>query len=105
MDIFSINDIKGICKSGNIKWSTHAAEQILKRGISREDVIYAILEGEIIEEYPSNWPHPACLIYGRTKLKVIIHVVVGIGEHIHIITVYYPDTEKFEEDLKTRRNK
>lgn len=104
MNIFDIKDIQKICASGKIKWSLHSAKRILQRGISREDVISAIMEGEIIEEYPSNWPHPACLIYGSIEdSSNIIHVVVGINDYIHIITAYYPDTELFEDDLKSRR--
>lgn len=104
MDMFDINNIRKICESGKIKWSKHASEQILRREISREDVLTAIKRGEIIEEYPSNWPHPACLVYGQTLLDVVIHIVVGIEEYIHIITVYHPDTDKFKDDLKTRRD-
>ena len=34
----------------------------------------------------------------------ILHIVAGCDSiNIYIITAYYPDTKKFEEDLKTRR--
>ena len=32
---------------------------------------------EIIEEYPDDFPHPSCLIFGHTKEKKILHIVVG----------------------------
>ncbi|MDD6037870.1 MAG: DUF4258 domain-containing protein, partial [bacterium] len=36
----------------------------------------------------------------------VIHVVVGNdGEYIYIITAYYPNTAKFEDDLKTRKGR
>lgn len=34
----------------------------------------------------------------------ILHIVAGCDTiNIYIITAYYPDTQKFEADLKTRR--
>ncbi|WP_334303839.1 hypothetical protein [Marvinbryantia formatexigens] len=33
-----------------------------------------------------------------------MHIVAGCDNiNIYIITAYYPDTKKFENDLKTRR--
>ena len=60
----------------------------------------------IIEDYPDDFPHPSCLIFGYTVNNKIIHVVVSMDkESIGIITVYYPSTEKFESDLKTRKGR
>ena len=94
---------KDLCRKGKIKWSGHAAIRILQRGISREDVINCIMNGEIIEEYPDFWIGPACLVFGYTIENRIIHVVAGINDYVHIVTAYYPDSEKFESDMKTRR--
>ena len=60
--------------------------------------------GEIIEDYPDDFPHPSCLIFGRTKENKILHIVVGSNDDtIFFITAYYPNTDKFETDLKTRK--
>ena len=73
-----------------------------ERDISRIDVKNCIMCGEIIEEYPDDFPHPSCLIFGYTVNNKVIHVVVIIDkENIGIITVYYPNTDKFKDDLKT----
>ena len=75
-----------------------------ERDISRIDVKNCIMCGEIIEEYPDDFPHPSCLIFGYTVNNKVIHVVVSIDkENIGIITVYYPNTDKFKDDLKTRK--
>ena len=43
-------------------------------------------------------------IDGYTINDKIIHVVAGSdGKYIYIITAYFPNTIKFEKDLKTRR--
>ena len=46
------------------------------------------------------------LVFGHSVNNRIIHVVVSLDkENIGIITVYYPSTEKFESDLKTRKER
>lgn len=64
-----------------------------------------IMHGEIIENYPDDFPYPSCLIYGYTiNDRSVIHVVVSCnGENIGIITAYFPDLDEFENDLKTRK--
>jgi hypothetical protein len=44
------------------------------------------------------------LIFGYNKNKEIIHTVCGVGDdYIWMITTYYPDSEEWMDDLKTRR--
>jgi hypothetical protein len=75
-----------------------------ERDISRADVKRCIMEGEIIEDYPEDFPHPSCLVFGYSESNNVIHVVVGNdGNNIYIITAYFPNTTKFEQDLKTRK--
>jgi hypothetical protein len=77
-----------------------------ERDISIEDVISCIRSGEIIEDYPDDFPNPSCLIFGNDVNGEVLHVVVGSDEEVlYIITAYYPNTIKFMEDLKTRRKK
>lgn len=75
-----------------------------ERGIKRADVKNCIKNGEIIEEYPNDYPKPSCLILGVTLDNKALHVVVGHdSDYLYIITAYYPTIDKFEEDHKTRR--
>ena len=56
--------------------------------------------GEIIEDYPDDYPFPSCLMLGANHL----HVVCGVGAGIlWIITAYHPTKDKWEDDLKTRK--
>lgn len=99
-----ISQVKELCLQKKIKWSTHAAVRIQERGISRKDVIHCLADGEMIEEYPTDFPHPSCLVFGYTLDKKIIHVVVGCdGEYVYVITAYFPSINKFEKDMKTRK--
>ena len=75
-----------------------------ERCISVDDVINAIDHGEIIEQYPADFPFPSCLVLGISVKGQYIHVVVSLNEgKIYLITVYVPNLDKWESDLKTRK--
>ena len=105
MDDLDIDAIRGKCHDGAIRWSAHSAARMLQRGITREDVVNCISNGEIIEQYPEYWLNPACLVFGLDVSGEILHVVVGVDEFVHIVTAYRPDNATFMPDMKTRREK
>ncbi|MBO7121921.1 MAG: DUF4258 domain-containing protein [Treponema sp.] len=101
MDIAQIKSLLGERKIG---WSLHSAQMMQKRAISRLDVLSCLENGEIIEDYPNSFPHPSCLVFGRSQKNEPLHVVVGAKDDmLMIITAYFPSEDKFESDLKTRR--
>ena len=84
----------------------HAAERSRQRGILSRDIRNAVENGEIIEQYPDDFPFPSCLILGHDLAGHHIHVCMSEeGTCSRIITAYYPDREKWSEDLKVRREK
>jgi hypothetical protein len=97
--------IRQAVSAGQVLWQRHALERMLERGIARDDVIQAILHGDVIETYPGDYPFPSCLIFfqGDTPLHVVLSYN-DILQTIYLITAYIPDTTHFESDLKTRRN-
>ena len=93
-----------LCADSKIIWTKHCLERIQERDISRADVKNGIQTGEVIEDYPEDYPNPSCLIMGYDTNNRFLHIVAGCDSmNIFIITAYYPDTEEFENDLKTRR--
>ena len=95
-----LDEIKSLCRQGKIQWTNHVQQRISQRDITRQNVKDAILTGAVIEEYPTDYPFPSCLILGSNRL----HVVCGIGDGIlWIITAYRPSNDKWEPDLKTRK--
>ena len=96
----NLERIRALCQNNNIQWTQHALQRILKRGISQDEVIKALMTGEIIEDYPDDYPNPSGLILGGNKL----HVVCGVDDdRLWIITAYRPNPDKWENDLKTRK--
>lgn len=95
-----------LCAESKILWTQHCLQRMQERDISRADVKNGIATGEIIEDYPDDFPNPSCLIFGYNVNGRILHIVAGCDNiNIYIITAYYPDTKKFEDDLKTRRKR
>ena len=70
-----------------------------QRDIELSEVMRAILTGEVIEDYPDDYPYPSALILGAG-----LHVVAGVGDgRLWLITAYRPGPEQWEPDLKTRK--
>lgn len=83
----------------------HAADRFRQRKIRAKDIRNAVATGEIIEQYPEDFPFPSCLILGKTTDNRWIHVVMSDeGSSSRIITAYFPDIEKWSEDLKTGKD-
>ena len=95
-----INNIMQMMGKGFIVTS-HGHDRLMERGISIDDVKTTILNGKIIEERPKDIPRPAYLISDNS-----IHVVVSVGkDKLHLVTAYYPSTDYFEADNKTRKRR
>ena len=85
--------------------TSHSALRFRESKIYYDDIISAINSGEIIEEYPNDYPYPSCLILGLTVSNTSVHVVCGTeGNHLWIISAYFPSTDKWTSDFKTRKN-
>lgn len=97
--------IRALCKSEKIQFTDHALKRSVERRIDIEtDIVPALLNGEIIEEYPKDYPYKSCLILGTTRNGKPLHVVCAIGDGVlWIITEYFPDNTQWENDFKTRK--
>ena len=72
-----IDALRECCRKNKILWSTHAASRIQQRGILRIDVINCIMNGEIIEDYPTDYPHPSCLKFGYNMMKKEVFIAIN----------------------------
>ena len=100
---YSIEQFRALNNPETMVVTQHSRKRFAERGIKLDDVCEAINTGTIIEDYPNDFPFPSCLILGKTKEKNL-HVCASINDgFVYIITSYIPDPEKWEEDLKTRK--
>ena len=99
-----ILELRKLCIPKNIRITLHAAKRLEQRGIFLKDVISCIMNGEIIEQYPDDYPYPSCLILGMSIEDKYLHVVIGNHESdLFLITAYFPSFDKWESDFKTRK--
>jgi hypothetical protein len=97
--MITIADVQKLCNNETIVLTEHLLARMRQRGIKYDDLKQTIRSGEIIEQYPTDYPFPSCLIS-----SVDLHIVCSIGESVlYIITAYRPSDEKWEKDGKTRR--
>jgi hypothetical protein len=105
-DILTIEAIQKLCQSRALRWTSHVLARLLQRGIAMDDVVHALMHGEIIEQYPKDYPFPSCLVLGLSLAGTYLHIVCGIGENLlWLITAYRPNPFKWDEDFKTRKGR
>ena len=98
-----IENIQRQAKEGNYRLTIHAFERFIERSISPQQIKNAILDGEIIEDYPEDKYGHSCLIYGVAEDGKILHVQCSM-EPVWIITAYDPtlNPEEWDKDYKRR---
>ncbi len=82
----------------------HVQSRMNDRNITYEDIVYVLRNGEIVENYPEDYPYPSCLVLAILVNGKPLHVCCGIGEgKIFVITAYHPDNKRWDDDWKVRR--
>lgn len=85
--------------------SEHAAERFKECGLKAVEIKTAVNNGNIIEQYPDDYPFPSCLILGKDNEGNSIHTVLSDeGSMSRVITAYYPDPDKWNEDFTKRKD-
>jgi hypothetical protein len=78
---------------------------MFQRGISRDDVLSILQEGQVIEDYPDDTPYPSRLLLGRASGRWL-HVVVARdieSSSCIVVTTYEPKPVLWSMDFGTRR--
>jgi len=102
--MIKVEQLRTLCHDETIVFTQHLSLKCEQREIDYEAIKQTILTGEIIEQYPADYPYPSCLIYCLLESKKHLHTVVGLGDNrIWIVTAYYPDKREWESDYKTRK--
>ena len=89
----------------HIRITDHADEEAQADRLSFDEIFGSVFRGEVIEEYPDDWPYPSCLVYGETFRGDPVHSVWAYNEEngwAVLITVYRPDPNRWI-DWRTRR--
>lgn len=101
-----INEIRSAINLEKVIISRHAKEEAENDDVSLEEIIFSVMNGEIIENYPDDFPFPSCLILGTNQQQEPIHSVWAYNENTDfavLITVYRPDFNMWSE-WRVRKN-
>lgn len=100
----NIEEIRKLCDEGAFKWTTQIVARLQERGIEPSDIRNCIKTGAIIEQYPDDYPHPSCLVFGNSLQGRALHTVVGVSSgFLWLVTAYHPTPDKWENDNMTRK--
>jgi len=98
--------IKSI-ETGNYVVTRHAKEEMRADNLTLVDILASVNKGEVIEDYPKDFPFPSCLILGRNDKAEPVHSVWGYDREMRLailITTYRPDPGRWIDFKKRRWN-
>ena len=100
-----IEDIRKAFRQRRYEYSLHATDQSILKHITAKELLEAIENCQIIEDYPGDKYGPSCLIFGMTELGRPLHIQCSYPsrQKIKIITVYEPDPEEWQAYIKRRQ--
>jgi len=104
MDIL---DLVNAIEAGRVRTTDHAEEEAEADGLDMIDVWHSVKTGRVIEDYPSDYPFPSCLVFGMTRNGEPVHSVCAYNEKTRwavLVTVYRPDPGRWTEGIY-RRNR
>ncbi|KAF0106985.1 MAG: hypothetical protein FD146_2095 [Anaerolineaceae bacterium] len=81
-----------------IRITDHADEEAQTDKLTVDEIFFSVLQGRIIEDYPTDKPFPSCLVYGDSFHGEPIHSVWAYNRATQwavLITVYRPDPERW----------
>lgn len=100
-----LEEIRKAIHENNYRVTDHADEEMGEDNLSLGDILESVVNGEIIENYPKDFPFPSCLILGKNRSGENIHSVWACDESKRmgiLVTAYRPDSGKWI-DARIRR--
>lgn len=101
-----IKEIRRLITFGQYEFSIHAQQERLEDDLDVVEIEGALVQGEMLEDYPNDQRGESCLVLGYVGANPI-HVVVGWARKdeqekvLRIVTVYIPKLPKWD-DPRTR---
>ena len=103
MNELDILELRKLYANDMVFLTAHCSLRLDQRAITEDDIKAALNNGEIIEQYPDDYPWPSCLILGYYNNRPI-HICMGSsGEAAKLITAYWPDPMKWTDDFRQRK--
>ena len=103
-----IEAIRERIRQGNFSTRSHAITHALKEGFDREDMVEAVLNGTIIENYPDEQRVLVCGKASLTSTTIIyLHVVCDYTDPkiVDFVTASLPDESYWNNPPYSRRRR
>ena len=98
-----ISQIRALAESGRLKIPQHAAQEMAEEEIALDDVLHAIGNACLLEDYPEHRRGACCLVYGTDARSRDIHTICTTANPtLIIITVYLPKPPKWISPTQRR---
>jgi hypothetical protein len=95
--------IKALAAGDAVRITRHAHQEMLEENIRLDDMLRAISNGRILEDYPDHRRGACCLLHGLDSDNRDIHVVCTTGlPTLIIVTVYVPKPPKWVTPTQRR---
>ena len=98
-------DIQGAIAQQHYRVTVHAAFELAQDRIDETELLAATRNGEVIEDYLTLKPCPACLVLGRAFPGQPIHAVwayAATDARAILVTAYRPDPDLWSTDFRQR---
>lgn len=80
----------------NIRITQHAQQEMVEEDITLDEVLQAIVTGQIVENYPEHRRGACCLLNSHAQQGRSLHIVCTTAQPVLIIiTVYEPKPPKW----------
>ena len=100
--MITIEKIRNFIQNEKYEFYTHAITEGKKDGIEPEDIIYVLLTGKIIEEYPDR---QRVLVYREMLNGIPLHIICNYSDSdiLYIVTVYIPSDDEWTCNYQKRK--
>ena len=102
----TLESIKKLVAAGDVRISEHGYDELAEDRIAVRDILGAVDEAVVVEDYPDFPKGPAVLVLQFDGRRRPIHVVWGIpngrSNPAVVVTAYRPDPQRWTENYLER---
>ncbi len=99
--------IRELVATGQVKISGHGYDELAADGLFADEVVAAVAEAVVVEDYPDFPKGPCVLVLHKNAAGEPVHVVWGIPKNAAapavVVTAYRPDPKRWSQDFLRRR--
>jgi hypothetical protein len=103
----TFQQIIGLISRGEVQISAHGYEELAEDNIFAQDAVTGVVDGILVESYPTFHKGPSILLLQQDRNGYPIHVVWGIpkgkASPAVLVTAYRPDPERWSNNFTRRK--